>query len=128
VAVLESIRIQRIQFEVVGGKTEEGQQASCEIRAHSRAAGEKKAALLLVARFFEGHPSPPFRLELAVEGHFRLEEGETPRVLAEGAGPPTLYPHLRDEVAHITLRAGLPPVVLPPLRLAQPVQIREDVN
>ena len=76
-------------------------------------------------RFFEGHPSPPFRLELAVEGHFRLEEGETPRVLAEGAGPPTLYPHLRDEVAHITLRAGLPPVVLPPLRLAQPVQIAQ---
>jgi preprotein translocase subunit SecB len=128
VAVLEWVRIQRVQFEALRGRGSKGEQGSCEIRAHSRSGGDEGAVVLLVARFFEGHPSPPFRLELIVEGGFRLDDGESPRQLAEGAGPATLYPYLRDEVAHITLRAGLAPVVLPPLRIGQPLPIREDVN
>jgi preprotein translocase subunit SecB len=127
-ATLEWIRVQRLQFEALGGRVSKGQQGSCEIRAHSRTGGDEGAVVQLVARFFEGHPNPPFRLELVVEGRFRLGDGETPRQLVEGSGPATLYPYLRDEVAHITLRAGLSPVVLPPLRIGQPFQIREDVN
>lgn len=126
-AVLESMRIQRLQFEV-GNPSGPPRQAACEIRAHARPAGEGKAAVLLVARFFEGDPSPPFRLEVAVEGAFSLDGDETPQTLVRGGGPSALYPYLRDEVAHVTLRAGLPPLILPPLRLAPPVQIREDVN
>jgi hypothetical protein len=128
VAVLESIHVPRVHFEVLGGKDIEEQRASCEIRAHFRSGGDEIGIVLLVARFFEGHPNPPFRLELGVEGRFHLGEGETAKALAEGIGPATLFPFLRDEVAHITWRAGLAPVVLPLLRLTQPVSVREDVN
>ncbi len=127
-AVLEAIRVQRVQFEAAGEPPAEARQAPCEIRAHVRGFGGG-ASVLLVARFFEGDPKPPFRLELAVEGRFRLEAGETAEGLAKGAGPASLYPYLRDEVAHLTLRAGLAPLLLPPLRLApSAVQVREDVN
>ncbi len=128
-AVLEAIRVQRVQFEVTGEGGLEGRQTPCEIRVHARAAPQGKASVLMVARFFEGDPSPPFRLELAVEGRFHLEAGETVGSVARGPGPACLYPYLRDEVAHLTLRAGLPPLLLPPLRLApSSVQVREDVN
>lgn len=127
-AVLESIQVRRVYFELLGNKSSEDLKASCEIRAHFRSENDGVGIVLLVARFFDGHPSPPFRLEVGVEGRFRLGEGETPRALAEGAGPATLYPYLRDEIAHLTWRAGLTPVILPLLRLAQPVVVREDVN
>ena len=127
-AVLESIHVPRVHFEVLGGKAVEAERASCEIRAHFRGGGDGVGVVLLVARFFEGHPNPPFRLEVGVEGRFRLSEGETAKALAEGVGPSTLFPYLRDEVAHITWRAGLPPVILPLFRLTQPVSVREDVN
>lgn len=127
-AILESVRTRRLQFECTITTVTESKRAACEIRAHARGADEGRASVLLLARFFEGDPNPPFRLEISVEGMFRLGEGETAKDLVKGAGPATLYPYLRDEVAHITLRAGLPPVIMPSLHLAPPVQIREDVN
>jgi preprotein translocase subunit SecB len=129
VAVLEAIRVQRVQFEAAGNPPGEARQSPCEIRAHVRGLEGGRASVLLVARFFEGEPKPPFRLEIALEGHFRLGQGETAEGLAKGEGPASLYPYLRDEVAHLTLRAGMAPVLLPPLRLApSAVQFREDVN
>jgi len=129
VAVLEAIRVQRLLFEATGELPAEARQTPCEIRAHVRGLGDGRASVLLVVRFFEGDPKPPFRLELAVEGRFQMETGETAESLAKGAGPASLYPYLRDEVAHVTLRAGLAPLLLPPLRLApSAVQVREDVN
>ncbi|MBE0616701.1 MAG: protein-export chaperone SecB [Proteobacteria bacterium] len=128
-AVLEAIRIQRLQFEAGGEPPAEVRQTPCEIRAHVRGLAGGRASVLLVARFFEGEPKPPFRLEVAVEGRFQLETGETLDGLARGAGPASLYPYLRDEVAHLTLRGGLAPLLLPPLRLApSAVHVREDVN
>lgn len=128
-AVLEAIRVQRVQFEAGGNVPAKERQTPCEIRAHVRGLGAGRASVLLVARFFEGDPKPPFRLEIALEGHFQLGEAETAEGLAKGEGPASLYPFLRDEVAHLTLRAGMAPLLLPPLRLApSAVQFREDVN
>jgi len=128
VAVLEAMRVQRIQFEAPETGAQ-AQQTPCEVRAHVRALGNDRAAVLLVARFFEGNPKPPFRLEVAVEGRFHLDPGESPETLARGSGPATLYPYLRDEVGHLTLRAGMPPLLLPPLRLASAaVDVKEQVN
>lgn len=129
-AVLESFRVQRIQFEALGASVQ-AQQTPCEVRAHVRPVGEDRAAVLLVARFFEGTPKPPFRLEVAVEGLFQLDPGESPEALARGTGPAALYPYLRDEVGHLTLRGGLPPLLLPPLRLAGTavdVKAKEQAN
>ncbi len=127
-AVLESIRVRRVQFEVAGEPGPVPRPANCEVRAHARPAGDGRARVLLVARFFEGEPNPPFRLEVAVEGLFRLTGGEDPGSVARGAGPAAVYPYLRDEVARVTLRGGVAPVLLPPLGLAPPVEVREDVN
>lgn len=127
-AVIESIRLQRVQFETLAGHPDEARQAPCEVRTHARPAGEGRASVLLVARLFEGHPAPPFRLEVAVEGVFRLDPGDSLPALARGAGPATLYHHLRDEVAHVTLRAGFAPVLLPPRQSEAPVPPREGVN
>lgn len=126
-AVVESLRVTRVQFEVLAGNPPESQ-VGLEVRAHVRDEGPGRASVLLVARFFDGHPKPPFRLELAVEGLFRLDAGETADALAKGAGPATLFPYLRDEVAVLTMRAGLPPVVLPPLAVSLPVAVREGLN
>jgi len=128
VAVLEAFRVQKIQFEAPEAGAQ-AQHTPCEVRAHVRPVGEDRAAVLLVARFFEGTPKPPFRLEVAVEGRFHLDPGESPESLARGPGPATLYPYLRDEVGHITLRAGMPPLLLPPLRLAAgAVDVKAQVN
>jgi len=127
VAIVESIQLKRVQFEVLSGNPPQPQ-ATCEMRAHVRGEGEGRASLLLTARFFESHPNPPYRLELALEGVFRLEEGETPDSLARGPGPSVLFPYLKHEVALLTVRAGLPPMVLPPLRLAAPASVREGLN
>lgn len=125
--MVEAIRLRRVQFEVLAGNPAESQVA-CEVRAHARDEGEGRASVLLVARFFESHPNPPFRLDLSVEGVFRLEPGETTETLAKGPGPSVLFPYLRDEVALLTVRAGLSPVVLPPLAVAPPVSFREGLN
>lgn len=127
-SLLEIIRVKRVQFEILGGRFIQGEQANCEIRAHARDCGEGKTSLLLVARFFENHPNPPFRLEVAVEGIFVLDKGLTSQELAQGEGPSIIFPYLRDEVAHLTQRAGLPPLILPPFKLNAPVQIRDDLN
>lgn len=126
-AVVESIRLRRVQFEVLAGNPPESQMG-LEVRAHVRAEGEGRASTLLVARFFDGHPKPPFRLEIEVEGLFRLDPGESAAALAKGAGPAALFPYLRDEVAVLTLRAGLSPVVLAPLAVPPPVSLREGLN
>jgi len=127
-AVLEAIRVQRVQFEAPEAGAQ-AQHTPCEVRAHVRALGNDRAAVLLVARFFEGNPKPPFRLEVAVEGRFHLDAGETAEALARGNGPATLYPYLRDEVGHLTLRAGMPPLLLPALRLAPAaVDVKEQAN
>lgn len=126
-AVVESLRLTRVQFEVLAGNPPESQ-VGLEVRAHVRDEGSGRASVLLVARFFDGHPKPPFRLELAVEGLFRLDPGESADALAKGAGPAALFPYLKDEVGVLTLRAGLAPVVLPPLAVAPPVSTREGLN
>jgi len=128
-AMLENIRLKRIQFEIIGERFVKGEQTNCEIRAHCRNCGDGRAALLLVARFFENHPNPPFRLEVAIEGFFLLNKDETPELLAQKDGTSILFPYLRDEVAHLTQKAGLlPPIVLPPFRINTKVQIRDDLN
>lgn len=126
-AVLETIRLTRVQFEVLAGNPPESQ-VGLEVRSHVRDEGGRRATAMLVARFFDGHPKPPFRLELAVEGLFRLDAGETAETLAKGYGPAALFPYLKDEVAVLTLRAGLQPVVLPPLAVAPPAEVREGLN
>jgi len=126
-AVIDTICLKRVHFEVLGGQPTDGR-VGCEIRAHARNDSEGRASVLLVARFFENEPNPPFRLELAVEGKFLLEPNETPAGLARGPGPSALFPYLREEVAQLTLRAGLPPLVLPSLSLCAPVQVREEMN
>jgi len=126
-AVIDTICLKRLHFEVLGGQPADGR-VGCEIRAHVRSEAEGRASVLLVARFFENEPNPPFRLELAVEGKFLLEPSETPAGLAGGPGPSVLFPYLREEVAQLTVRAGLPPLVLPSLSLCAPVQVREEMN
>jgi len=115
-AMLENIRLMGIQFEILGERFVQGEQANCEIRAHCRNCGVGRAGLLLVARFFENHPNPPFRLEVAIEGFFLLNKDETPELLAQNDGTSILFPYLRQEVAHLTQKAGLPPIVLPPFQ------------
>lgn len=127
-AMLENIRLKRIQFEIIGERFVQGEQANCEIRAHCRNSGDGRAALLLEARFFENHPNPPFRFEIAINGFFLLNKDETPELLAKKDGTSILFPYLRDEVVHLTLKAGLPPIVLPPFRINTKVQIRDDLN
>lgn len=126
-ALVETIRLRRVQFEVLTGNPPENQVA-CEVRTHARDEGAGRASVLLVARFFESHPNPPFRLEISVEGIFRLDSGETTEMLTKGLGPSVLFPYLKDEVALLTVRAGLPPMVLPALAGPPVVSVREGLN
>lgn len=58
-----------------------------------------------------------FTLEVAVEGIFEGDNNEDLEKFSHFHAPAHLFPFIREVIANTTMRAGIPPVLLPPVNL-----------
>ena len=58
-----------------------------------------------------------FTLEVTVEGVFEGDNNEDLEKFSHVHAPAHLFPFIREIIANTTMRAGIPPVLLPPVNL-----------
>jgi preprotein translocase subunit SecB len=81
---------------------------------------EKKKRLIasLYIELFKKVKNAPFSLEATIEGTFECADFEYLKKFSEVNAPAHLFPFLREIVANTSLKAGIPPLLLPPINLA----------
>jgi preprotein translocase subunit SecB len=64
---------------------------------------------------------PFFQVEVSMRGLFERsgETALTPDQFGKVNGPAILFPFVREHLANLTLRANLPPVLLPPINFVE---------
>jgi len=58
-----------------------------------------------------------FAIEASMEGVFEGDNNDDLQKFSEVHAPAHLFPFIRETIANITLKAGIPPVLLPPMNL-----------
>jgi len=72
----------------------------------------------LTIELFKKIKNPPFFLEATIEGTFECADFDNLKKFAQINAPAHLFPFLREIVGNTSLRAGIPPLLLPPINLA----------
>ena len=79
---------------------------------------KKRLNVSLHVEVFKKAKNAPFSLEAAIEGTFECADFENLQKFSEINAPAHLFPFLREVVANTSLKAGIPPLLLPPVNLA----------
>ncbi len=83
---------------------------------HSFSQDKKTLHTSLFVELFRDARTAPFTLKATVEGTFKGEY-EDLKKFSEIHAPAHLFPFLREVIGNITMRANIPPLLLPPLNL-----------
>jgi len=79
---------------------------------------KKTLITTLTAVLFKNAENAPFNLKVIVEGEFKGEYKNL-RKFSKLNAPAHLFPFLREIISNTTMRANIPPLVLPPLNLTE---------
>lgn len=79
---------------------------------------KKRLITSLYIEVFKKVKNPPFSLKANIEGTFECADFEKLKQFSEINAPAHLFPFLREIVANTSLKAGIPPLLLPPINLA----------
>lgn len=71
---------------------------------------------MLTAEIFKKEKTPPFTLKAIIEGIYKGEI-KALKEFSKIHAPAHIFPYLRELISNITIRAGIPPLILPPINL-----------
>ena len=92
---------------------------------------KKNLKVNLEVSLFEKSENPPMKLSILSVGYFSVKEEEKSPVLREFSGvhaPAMMLPFIREAVASLTMKAGFPPLLLPPLNIYTLISKRKKEN
>ncbi|MBI5408704.1 MAG: protein-export chaperone SecB [Nitrospirae bacterium] len=79
---------------------------------------KKTLVATLSAVLFAKTKNPPFVMKVSVEGTFTGDNFDELRKFSKVHAPAHLMPFIREIVGTTTMKAGIPPLLLPPINLA----------
>lgn len=83
---------------------------------------KKNLTVILSAALFHKTKSAPFKMKVSIEGIFTGENHEELKKFAEVHAPAHLIPFLREVIGNTTMKANLPPLLLPPFNVSEIVK------
>lgn len=78
----------------------------------------KTLTVVLSALLFQKTKNPPFQMKVSVEGTFSGEDTNALRDFSKVHAPAHLMPFVREVIGNTTMRANIPPLLLPPLNVS----------
>jgi len=80
---------------------------------------KKTITSILSAILFSKTKNPPFTMKVSVEGIFISENIKELKKFSEVYAPAHLMPFLREIVGNTTMKANIPPLLLPPFNISE---------
>jgi preprotein translocase subunit SecB len=78
---------------------------------------KKKLTVLLSVKLFEKSKNRPFEMEVSVEGIFSGKDYKELLKFSKILAPAHLFPFIREIIGNTTMKANMPPLLLPPVNL-----------
>ncbi len=78
---------------------------------------KKNLTVVLSVRLFEKSKNRPFEIEASVEGTFSGKDHKELLKFSKILAPAHLFPFVREIIANATMKANIPPLLLPPINL-----------
>ena len=79
---------------------------------------KKTLNVTLTATLFERTKNKPFMMKVSVEGIFKAKDYKELLKFCKVHAPAHLFPFIREVVGNTTMKANIPPLLLPPLNLS----------
>ena len=79
---------------------------------------KKTLNVTLTATLFERTKNKPFMMKVSVEGIFKAKDYKELQKFSKVHAPAHLFPFIREVVGNTTMKANIPPLLLPPLNLS----------
>lgn len=97
---------------------DEGLKADIKINTNSNIDKSKKILKLnLELYLFTETKDPPFKMSILVSGYFKAKNLKKLEKFSEVQAPALLFPFAREIIADLTMRAGFPPLIIPPVNI-----------
>lgn len=80
---------------------------------------KKNLTVILTADLFQKAKGAPFKMKVSIKGVFVGKKHEELKKFAEVHAPAHLMPFLRETIGNTTMKAHLPPLLLPPFNVSE---------
>jgi len=87
---------------------------------------KKTLTVILSALLFHKTKNPPFQMKISVEGIFVTNDSKELEQFSKIHAPAHLFPFIREAIGNTTLRANIPPLLLPPFNLSAILKDRKS--
>jgi len=79
---------------------------------------KKTLTVILSALLFHKTKNPPFQMKASVEGIFTGNDYKELEQFSKINAPAHLFPFIREAIGNTTMRANIPPLLLPPFNVS----------
>jgi preprotein translocase subunit SecB len=79
---------------------------------------KKTLNALLSVILFQKTKNQPFEMKVSVEGIFSSNDDKALKKFSKVHAPAHLFPFIREIIGNTTMKAGIPPLLLPPINLS----------
>lgn len=80
---------------------------------------KKSLTIILSALLFHKTKTAPFKMKVLVEGIFASKDTKELQAFSKVHAPAHLMPFLREIIANTTMKANIPPLLLPPFNIQE---------
>jgi preprotein translocase subunit SecB len=79
---------------------------------------KKTLSVTLTATLFEKTKNQPFVMKVSIEGIFKTKDYKELQKFSKVHAPAHLFPFIREIIGNTTMKANIPPLLLPPFNLS----------
>jgi preprotein translocase subunit SecB len=129
--VIEDVRLLLIEFAVneTFDPTGEVPDLHLDLRVQRSFAPPKEAVVVVSCAAFVDQSNRPFSFRVMYQARLAVPEGGDWKALHEFSrtgAPAALIPYIREAIASATVRAGFPPLILPPMDVTTLIEDAEE--
>ncbi len=96
--------------------------------AHTFSKDKKTLHTTLSASLFQKTANRPFSMNVSMEGTFTADDADKLKSFAAVHAPAHLMPFVRETIGNATMKAGIPPLLLPPINMHEALAIKEKAG
>jgi preprotein translocase subunit SecB len=85
---------------------------------HSFSRDKKSLTTILSVVLFSKIKNSPFKMKVSVEGVFVGDDSNELKMFSKVHAPAHLFPFIRETIGNTTMKANIPPLLLPPFNLS----------
>lgn len=89
---------------------------------------KKSLSVILSVTIFQKEKNNPFVMKVFVEGTFTGKSYEELEKFSKIHAPAHLFPFVREIIGNTTMKANIPPLLLPPLNISAMLSSKKKIN